>query len=79
MYKKMLKYKCFEIINTENLDKIIKARRLDASQLTRLKNLQKRLKDQGGFCHEVDFIQNKTDGVGRLWPKECPFCSGDEA
>jgi phage/plasmid-associated DNA primase len=69
MYKKMLKYKCFEIINTENLDKIIKARRLDASQLTRLKNLQKRLKDQGGFCHEVDFIQNSTDGVGRLWPK----------
>jgi len=65
----MLRYTCTEIINTENLDKIIKAKRLDAPQLTRLKSLQKRLKAQDGFFHKVDFIRNSTDGVGRLYPK----------
>ena len=29
MYNNMLRYTCTEIINTENLDKIIKAKRLD--------------------------------------------------
>jgi hypothetical protein len=44
-------YFCREIINTENLDRIIKAKRLDPGQLTQLQRLRKRLKEQRGNSH----------------------------
>ena len=46
-------YSCREIINTENLDRIIKAKRLDTGQLTQLKRLRKRLKEHDGYAHKV--------------------------
>ena len=61
-------YTCHEIINTENLDKIIKAKRLDQSQLTQLQRLRKRLKEHEGNSHEVIFTL-PTEHVGRLYPK----------
>ena len=61
-------YSCREIINTENLDRIIKAKRLDPGQLTQLQRLRKRLKEQKGISHEVIFTL-PTSHVGRLYPK----------
>ena len=61
-------YSCREIINTENLDRIIRAKRLDQSQLTQLQRLRKRLKEQKGNSHKVDFTL-PTAHVGRLYPK----------
>ena len=62
-------YSCREIINTENLDRIIKAKRLDAGQLTQLQRLRKRLKEHDGYAHDVDFALNPQERRGRLYPK----------
>ena len=62
-------YSCREIINTENLDRIIKAKRLDAGQLTQLQRLRKRLKEHDGYAHNVDFALNPQERRGRLYPK----------
>ena len=62
-------YSCREIINTENLDKIIKAKRLDSGQLTQLQRLRKRLKEHDGYAHKVDFALNPQERRGRLYPK----------
>ena len=62
-------YSCREIINTENLDRIIKAKRLDPGQLTQLQRLRKRLKEHDGYAHKVDFALNPQERRGRLYPK----------
>ena len=62
-------YSCREIINTENLDRIIKAKRLDTGQLTQLQRLRKRLKEHDGYAHKVDFALNPQERRGRLYPK----------
>ena len=62
-------YTCREIINTENLDRIIKAKRLDSGQLTQLQRLRKRLKEHDGYAHKVDFALNPQERRGRLYPK----------
>jgi hypothetical protein len=62
-------YSCREIINTENLDRIIRAKRLDQSQLTQLQRLRKRLKEHDGYAHKVDFALNPQERRGRLYPK----------
>jgi hypothetical protein len=62
-------YSCREIINTENLDRIIKAKRLDPGQLTQLQRLRKRLKEHDGYAHKVDFALNPHERRGRLYPK----------
>ena len=55
-------YSCREIINTENLDRIIKAKRLDTGKLTQLQRLRKRLKEHDGYAHKVNFALNpQTD------------------
>ena len=64
----MLTYSCNEIINTQNLDKIIQAKRIDTKQITTLKKLRTRLKAQDGFSHKVSFTPNSKLKVGRLWP-----------
>ena len=65
----MKTYSCREIINTENLDRIIKAKRLDPGQLTQLQRLRKRLKEHDGYAHKVDFALNPQERRGRLYPK----------
>ena len=65
----MNSYTCREIINTENLDRIIKAKRLDPGQLTQLQRLRKRLKEHDGYAHKVDFALNPQERRGRLYPK----------
>ena len=62
-------YSCREIINTQNLDRIIKAKRLDPGQLTQLQRLRKRLKEHDGYAHKVDFTLNPQERRGRLYPK----------
>ena len=62
-------YSCREIINTENLDRIIKAKRLDTGQLTQLQRLRKRLKEHDGYAHKVEFALNPQERRGRLYPK----------
>jgi hypothetical protein len=62
-------YSCREIINTENLDRIIKAKRLDPGQLTQLQRLRKRMKEHHGYAHKVDFALNPQERRGRLYPK----------
>ena len=62
----MNSYTCREIINTENLDRIIKAKRLDPGQLTQLQRLRKRLKEHDGYAHKVDFALNPQERRGRL-------------
>ena len=61
-------YSCREIINTENLDRIIKAKRLDTGQLA-TQRLRKRLKEHDGYAHKVDFALNPQERRGRLYPK----------
>ena len=65
----MNKYSCTEVINLENLDRIIGAKRLDKQQITTLQNLRRRLKSHNGSSHKLDFTLKSTDRVGRLYPK----------
>jgi hypothetical protein len=64
-YKGTRTYSCREIINTENLDRVIKAKRLDPKQLTQLQRFLKRLKEYDGYAHKVNFALNPQERRGR--------------
>merc|ERR1712100_32529 len=64
-------YTCIEKPNTENLDKIIKASKIDKSQRTQL--IQYRNELNNGV-HETEFRQKKE--VGRLTPDEMKSVQG---
>jgi len=70
----MRNYTCAEYVNTANLRRILRARKVDRDQLTQLKSLEKRLRAQGGDHHRLDFALPDPqvcvdDLFGRLYPK----------
>ena len=70
----MRNYTCAEYVNTANLRRILRARKVDRDQLAQLKSLEKRLKAQGGDHHRLDFALSDPqvcvdDLFGRLYPK----------
>ena len=70
----MRNYTCAEYVNTANLRRILRARKVDRDQLAQLKSLEKRLRAQGGDHHRLDFAlpdpQACVDDLfGRLYPK----------
>ena len=70
----MRNYTCAEYVNTANLRRIVRARKVDRDQLAQLKSLEKRLKAQGGDYHRLDFALPDPqvcvdDLFGRLYPK----------
>ena len=70
----MRNYTCAEYVNTANLRRILRARKVDRDQLAQLKSLEKRLKAQGGDHHRLDFALPDPkvcvdDLFGRLYPK----------
>jgi hypothetical protein len=61
-------------VNTANLRRILRARKVDRDQLAQLKSLEKRLRAQGGDHHRLDFALPDPqvcvdDLFGRLYPK----------
>ena len=65
---------CAEYVNTANLRRILRARKVDRDQLAQLKSLEKRLRAQGGDHHRLDFALPDPqvcvdDLFGRLYPK----------
>ena len=65
---------CAEYVNTANLTRILRARKVDRDQLAQLKSLEKRLRAQGGDHHRLDFALPDPqvcvdDLFGRLYPK----------
>ena len=70
----MRNYTCAEYVNTANLRRILRARKVDRDQLAQLKSLEKRLRAQGGDHHRLDFALPDPqvcvdDLFGRLYPK----------
>ena len=70
----MKNYTCAEYVNTANLRRILRARKVDRDQLAQLKSLEKRLRAQGGDHHRLDFALPDPqvcvdDLFGRLYPK----------
>ena len=70
----MRNYTCAEYVNTANLRRILRARKVDRDQLAQLKSLEKRLRAQGGDYHRLDFALPDPqvcvdDLFGRLYPK----------
>ena len=70
----MRNYTCAEYVNTANLRRILRARKVDRDQLAQLKSLEKRLRAQGGDHHRLDFALSDPQGsvddlFGRLYPK----------
>ena len=70
----MRNYTCAEYVNTANLRRILRARKVDRDQLAQLKSLEKRLRAQGGDHHRLDFALSDPqvcvdDLFGRLYPK----------
>ena len=70
----MRNYPCAEYVNTANLRRILRARKVDRDQLAQLKSLEKRLRAQGGDHHRLDFALPDPqvcvdDLFGRLYPK----------
>ena len=70
----MRNYTCTEYVNTANLRRILRARKVDRDQLAQLKSLEKRLRAQGGDHHRLDFALPDPqvcvdDLFGRLYPK----------
>ena len=70
----MRNYTCAEYVNTANLRRILRARKVDRDQLAQLKSLEKRLRAQGGDHHRLDYAlldpQVCVDDLfGRLYPK----------
>ena len=51
----MRNYTCAEYVNTANLRRILRARKVDRDQLAQLKSLEKRLRAQGGDRHRLNF------------------------
>ncbi len=62
-------YECTEYINTNNLDRILKAKVVRRDHLYKLERLKKALKK--GNSHQIMFVQNEK-GFGRLKPKKQP-------
>ena len=61
-------YSCREIINTQNLNKIITAKKTDYNTLTELKKLKRRLGKSNE--HVVKFkLSNDGENPGRLYPQ----------
>ena len=70
----MRNYTCAEYVNTANLRRILRARKVDRDQLAQLNSLEKRLRAQGGDHHRLDFALPDPqvcvdDLFGRLYPK----------
>ena len=70
----MRNYTCAEYVNTANLRRILRARKVDRDQLAQLKSLEKRLRAQGCDHHRLDFALPDPqvcvdDLFGRLYPK----------
>jgi hypothetical protein len=70
----MRNYTCAEYVNTANLRRILRARKVGRDQLAQLKSLEKRLRAQGGDHHRLDFALPDPqvcvdDLFGRLYPK----------
>ena len=70
----MRNYTCADYVNTANLRRILRARKVDRDQLAQLKSLEKRLRAQGGDHHRLDFALPDPqvcvdDLFGRLYPK----------
>ena len=57
----MRNYTCAEYVNTANLRRILRARKVDRDQLAQLKSLEKRLRAQGGDHHRLDFAPPRSD------------------
>lgn len=59
---------CREIINTKNLNRILKAKKTDHKTLAKLKKMKRRLKNTNQ--HEIHFCLSKDgEQAGRLYPK----------
>ena len=59
---------CREIINTKNLNRILKAKKTDHDTLTELKKMKRRLKNTNQ--HKIHFCLSKDgEQAGRLYPK----------
>jgi len=72
----MESYSCVEYINVENLNKMIKANKLDDEVIKVLKNLKTHVKNTGS--HKVDFIikekHKRNKAIGRMYPKNKHPC-----
>ena len=53
----MRNYTCAKYVNTANLRRILRARKVDRDQLAQLKSLEKRLRTQGSDHHRLDFAK----------------------
>lgn len=64
-------YTCTEYINLDNLNKMIRAKRLDDEVITTLTRLRAHVKDNGK--HKVEFVvkdkKSRSKAIGRMYPK----------
>ena len=66
-------YSCREIINTQNLNRILKAKKIDHDTIVGLRKLKRRLGKSNQ--HEVSFcLSNDGENPGRLYPKRGAMC-----
>lgn len=67
----MESYTCTEYVNVTNLNKILKANKIDEDTIKYLKRLKTHVKDTGS--HKIEFVPmekiSKTESIGRLYPK----------